>query len=156
MLRFNHKIFYKRSTYKMYNLTKRVVTTQRSIVKNNIIVTDIAFEKIKEIVKKTNKEVFLLSVKGGGCGGFNYSFIPLDKKEFEEINRNKLKPTIIEQNNTKVVIDPVAEFHLLGTTIDYIKEDYQKGLFDGQFKFIPNKEIASSCGCGISFSLKNL
>ena len=44
--------------------------------------------------------------------------------------------------------------YLLGTTIDYINEDYSKGLYESKFKFNINKDIMSSCGCGISFSIK--
>ena len=43
---------------------------------------------------------------------------------------------------------------LLGTTINYISEDYEKGIFENKFVFTPDKKIASSCGCGISFTPK--
>ena len=42
--------------------------------------------------------------------------------------------------------------YLLGTTVDYIQEDYGKGIFESKFKFEINKEKMSSCGCGISFT----
>ena len=44
--------------------------------------------------------------------------------------------------------------HLLGTTIDYINEDYKKGIYESKFYFEINKELMTSCGCGISFSPK--
>ena len=43
---------------------------------------------------------------------------------------------------------------LLGTTIDYMYEDYNYGIFESKFIFLPNKKLASSCGCGISFTPK--
>ena len=46
--------------------------------------------------------------------------------------------------------------YLLGTTIDYISEDYSKGQYESKFVFNVDKKFASSCGCGISFSPKNL
>ena len=42
--------------------------------------------------------------------------------------------------------------YLLGTSIDYVKEDYQKGIYESKFVFDINKETMSSCGCGTSFS----
>ncbi len=48
----------------------------------------------------------------------------------------------------------MGEFLLLGTTIDYIHEDYLNGVFENKFVFIPDKTLASSCGCGISFTPK--
>ena len=42
--------------------------------------------------------------------------------------------------------------YLLGTTIDYVSENYNFGEFESKFKFEINKESMTSCGCGISFS----
>ena len=55
---------------------------------------------------------------------------------------NKRKPTIVEKNNIKILIDPTAEMYLFGTTIDHISEDYEKGLFENKFIFLPDKKIA--------------
>ena len=61
----------------------------------------------------------------------------------------------MENNGAKLLIDPLSEMYLLGTTIDYIIEDYDKGIFENKFVFIPDKNLASACGCGISFTPKN-
>ena len=45
--------------------------------------------------------------------------------------------------------------YLLNTKIDFIKEDFSKNIFENKFVFIPDKDKASTCGCGVSFSLKN-
>ena len=42
----------------------------------------------------------------------------------------------------------------MGTTIDFITEDYSKNIFENKFTFTPQKNLATSCGCGISFALK--
>ena len=81
----------------------------------------------------------------------------LNDKEYENIHNTyfvKIKPTIIKKDNTEILIDPMSEFLLLGTTIDYIYEDYSNGIFENKFIFIPDKTFASSCGCGISFTPK--
>ena len=44
--------------------------------------------------------------------------------------------------------------YLLGTTIDYINEDYKNGIYESKFKFDIDKDLMTTCGCGISFSPK--
>ena len=43
---------------------------------------------------------------------------------------------------------------LLGTKIDYVNEDYSQGVYESKFIFEPDKDLATSCGCGVSFSPK--
>ena len=43
---------------------------------------------------------------------------------------------------------------LLGTKIDYIKEDFSKGQYENKFVYEVDKELMTSCGCGVSFSPK--
>ena len=62
----------------------------------------------------------------------------------------------MEDNGTKVYVDPMSEMFLLGTTIDYVLEDYSKGQYESKFNFEINKDIMTSCGCGISFSPKSV
>ena len=134
-------------------MIKRVFST---IKKSSIIVTNNAWNKIEEI-SKTQKGIFLFSATSGGCNGFNYKLNILNRDEYNKILNTdcyKIKPTIIIQNDTKILVDPNSEMLLLGTTIDYIKEDYSKGEFENKFVFIPDKTLASSCGCGISFTPK--
>ena len=72
---------------------------------------------------------------------------------YEEIIKSKYY-TVLDDNSTKLYIDPLSEMYLLGTTIDYVHENYEKGEFESKFKFNINKDIMTSCGCGISFSPK--
>jgi len=46
--------------------------------------------------------------------------------------------------------------YVIGTTIDYINEDYKKGIFENKFIYNVDKKLASSCGCGISFTPKKI
>jgi len=129
-----------------------------SIKKFPIIVTDNAWNRIIKISKTQKTERFLFSAKGGGCNGFNYKLNLIDNKEYENIcntRLNKIKPSIIKRDNTEIMIDPMSEFLLIGTTIDYIHEDYSNGIFENKFVFITDKTLASSCGCGVSFTPKN-
>tara|TARA_Y100000590_G_scaffold464620_1_gene634521 strand:- start:4170 stop:4577 length:408 start_codon:yes stop_codon:yes gene_type:complete len=129
-----------------------------SIPKCPIIITKNAWKKMNEITQKKKAIGFLFSAISGGCNGFNYNLKLLDKASYTKIydtTKSSIKPTLIEENNTKLLIDPMSEMFLLGTTIDYIYEDYDKGIFENKFIFIPDKNLATSCGCGISFNPKS-
>ena len=135
-------------------MIKRIFST---INKVSIMVTNNAWTKIEEI-NKIHKGTFLFSATSGGCNGFNYNLNIINSEEYNQIidtDCYKIKPTIIIQNNNKILVDPKSEMLLLGTTIDYINEDYSNGIFENKFIFIPDKTLASSCGCGISFTPKN-
>jgi iron-sulfur cluster assembly accessory protein len=122
-----------------------------------ITITDNAWNKMIEIMKKQNMTSFLFTATSGGCSGFNYKLDLLNKEQYDDIYNErpgKFKPTTIEKNHTTVLIDPMVEMILIGTTIDYISEDYKNGIFENKFVFIANKSVASSCGCGVSFTPK--
>jgi Fe-S cluster assembly iron-binding protein IscA len=53
-------------------------------------------------------------------------------------------------------VDPLSEMLLLGTTIDYVQEDYNQQIYESKFVFTPQKDLATSCGCGVSFSPRSL
>lgn len=126
--------------------------------KNNasfpIIVTNNAWKKINDILNSNNNIAMKFSAEGGGCNGFNYKLIPIKEEEFNKLLSEKIKPSILKNKNSKLIIEPLSEMLLLGTTIDYIKEDYQKNVYESKFVFIPDKKVASTCGCGISFNIK--
>ena len=123
--------------------------------KNIINITQSAFKKMDKILKNSkNNNGFLFGVTSGGCNGFNFNLNLITSNELAKIN--KMKPNIVEHKDVKVYIDPIAEMHLIGTTIDYIKEDINKGIFENKFVYKVDRELASSCGCGVSFMPKNL
>lgn len=115
---------------------------------HSIKITKSAWNKIGNILHKTNKSSFLFSASGGGCNGYNYIFKAIDNDNFKSIlDDAKIKPTVIENNNHRVLIDPLSEFLLIGTTIDF-----EETIYESKFKFFPNKNLSYSCGCGTSFS----
>ena len=119
-----------------------------------INVTKTAWKKINSICKKSNNNNFLFSVTSGGCNGFNFNLNLLHDNEYKKIIKNK--PSIISNENINIYIEPMSEMYLIGTTIDYIEEDINKGIFENKFVYKIDKNIASSCGCGISFMPKNI
>ena len=108
-------------------------------MKQVITLSDNAANRIKEIMSKDqNKSIGVrVGVKSGGCAGMSY-----DMEYAKEIN-----PTdeIIEDKGVKVFIDPSAIMYLLGTEMDYKKEQ-----FSSTFVF-KNPNETERCGCGESF-----
>ena len=119
-----------------------------------ITITQQAWTKMTSIIKANNSYAFMFSAKGGGCNGFNYNLESLDQKEYNNIMTDKPTPTELINDNTRLIIEPSSEMLLLGTTIDYIKEDYSRQIFESKFNYTPLKEYATTCGCGVSFSPK--
>ena len=122
-----------------------------------ITITDNAWNRMSNIVRAKQAQGFIFSAVSGGCNGLNYKLkLFNDQTELEKIKTTgKIKPTKLEKNNVEFYIDPLSEMFLLGTKIDYISEDFDKGIFENKFTFTPDKDIATSCGCGISFSPKD-
>jgi|TARA_B110000971_G_scaffold22195_1_gene20097 iron-sulfur cluster insertion protein len=86
-----------------------------------------------------NGDYVTLAVKGGGCSGLQYVWGL----------KNDLPDTISWSPPIEdvLVIDPLAEMYVLGSTIDYVTE------LGGSFLKIVNPTAASSCGCGESFNV---
>ena len=120
-----------------------------------IYVTQNAWKKMGDIIRiSKNTRGFFFHASSGGCNGFNFKLELLDRETYDDINSKS--PTVLQNDclGVKLYVDPMSEMFLLGTTIDYTKEDYNKGLFENKFLFHIDPKIASSCGCGISFTPK--
>ena len=115
--------------------------------KIGIRVTQKAWNKMTEIIQTSDKLGFLFQAT---CNGFNFKLDTLDEKTFN----NMKNPTLFQNNEVKLYIDPNSEMFLLGTVIDHVSEDYSKGRYESKFLFKVDPKLASSCGCGISFSPK--
>ena len=80
-----------------------------------------------------------VAVDGGGCSGFQYRFELIEAAEDDDLR--------IETDGQAAVIDPVSIPFLKGSEIAYVDE-----LAGAQF-VVRNPNAASSCGCGVSFSI---
>ena len=108
-------------------------------MKQVITLSDNAASRIKEILSndETKSIGVRVGVKSGGCAGMSYIM------EYAK----KINPTdeIIEDKGVKVFVDPGAIMYLLGTEMDYKKEQ-----FSSTFVF-KNPNETERCGCGESF-----
>ena len=110
-------------------------------MKQVIKLTDNAAHRIKEIMSKDNNKSIgvRVGVKSGGCAGMSYIM-----EYTKEANPND---EIIEEKGVKVFIDSSAIMYLLGTEMDYKKEE-----FSSNFVF-KNPNETERCGCGESFKV---
>ncbi len=100
-----------------------------------------AANRIKEImsIDHDGSVGVRIGVKSGGCAGMSYIM------EYAK----KVNPAdeIIEDKGVKVFIDPAAIIYLLGTEMDYKKDE-----FSSSFVF-NNPNETERCGCGESFKV---
>lgn len=135
---------------------KRLFSSTPQLKQTPITITNNAWNKMSQIIDKQKSYSFIFSATSGGCNGFNYKLELINHLDYKNIlkENNNIKPLILENNTTKVMIEPMSEFLLFGTTIDYIYEDFNNGVFENKFIFKPNKKLTNTCGCGISFTPK--
>ena len=105
----------------------------------DLIITNKAAEKLKEVLKENNKEGSGLRVEiiPGGCSGFQYG-LELDDSTAD-------LDLIFEDKGVKIIVTKENMQFLKGAKLDYVDS-----LQGGGFK-ISNSNAHSSCGCGQSF-----
>lgn len=124
---------------------KQLVDKLNSIIKesvdtNTISLTKNAADKVREILKKKNKEGWALRFgdKPGGCGGFEYIFDFSNKPTEED--------EVSVSNGIEIHVSQKVVKHLIGSEIDY-----QEGLMESGFN-VTNPNVKGSCSCGSSQS----
>ena len=110
-------------------------------MKQAITLSNSAATRIKEIMSNDEKNSLgvRVGVKSGGCAGMSYSM-----EYAKEANPND---EVIEDKGVKVFIDAGAIMYLLGTEMDYKKEEFSSNFI---FK---NPNETERCGCGESFKI---
>ena len=105
-----------------------------------ISLSDRAAERIKEIMSKDQNSLGVrVGVKSGGCAGMAYIM--------EYAKEKKPNDEMIEDKGVKVFVDSAAIMYLLGTEMDYKKEE-----LSSSFVF-NNPNETERCGCGESFKV---
>ena len=107
---------------------------------HGLSLSDSAAKRLAELGAADGRPVLLrVAVDGGGCSGFQYRFELVETAEPDDIR--------IETAGQAALVDPVSLPFLKGSEIAFVDD-----LAGAQF-VVRNPNAASSCGCGVSFSI---
>mgnify|MGYP000007562381 FL=1 len=111
------------------------------MTKQVITLSDRAATRVKEIIAQAKEPIVgvRVGVASGGCAGMSYVM--------EYAKKTNPNDEVIEDKGVKVLIDPSAVIYLLGTEMDYKKEE-----LSSTFVF-KNPNETERCGCGESFKV---
>ena len=107
-----------------------------------VTLSDSAVQKIRELTvsnENAEEQALRVSVRGGGCSGFQYS-LALDKAKEDD--------HIFEHEGISVLVDKVSMQFVFGSEVDYVD-----GLQGAGFT-VNNPNVVAACGCGSSFQVR--
>ncbi len=107
---------------------------------HDVLLTDRAAVRVaKVLANEPAGSALRIGVRGGGCSGFQYDFAIDGERQADDL--------VIEHDGAIVLIDSTSLDFLHGARIDFVDDVI------GQAFKIDNPNAASSCGCGVSFSV---
>lgn len=107
---------------------------------HGLTLSDSAAARLAKLAEAEGRPVMLrVAVDGGGCSGFQYRFELVDTAEPDDLR--------IEAAGQAALVDPVSLPFLKNSEIAFVDD-----LAGAQF-VVRNPNAASSCGCGVSFSI---
>lgn len=112
----------------------------RAVPDHGLTLAESAARRLARLAEAEGRPVLLrVAVDGGGCSGFQYRFDLIDAPEADDI--------LVRRDGQAAAVDPVSLPLLQGSEIAFVDE-----LVGAQF-VVRNPNAASSCGCGVSFSI---
>jgi iron-sulfur cluster assembly accessory protein len=107
---------------------------------HGLTLSDSAAKRLAELAAAEGRPVMLrVAVDGGGCSGFQYRFELVETVDADDLR--------IEADGQAALVDPVSLPFLKNSEIAFVDD-----LAGAQF-VVRNPNAASSCGCGVSFSI---
>jgi iron-sulfur cluster insertion protein len=104
-----------------------------------VTISESAARRLNAILKGEAGAALRISVKGGGCSGFQYAF---------DVDRTRAEDDIaVTRDGATVLVDPVSLEMLKGAELDFVDD------LMGQSFRVKNPNAVASCGCGVSFSV---
>ncbi len=96
-------------------------------------------KRLNAILKGEEGAALRISVKGGGCSGFQYAF---------DIDRTRAEDDFVAtRDGATVLVDPVSLEMMKGAELDFVDD------LMGQSFQVRNPKAVASCGCGVSFTV---
>ena len=107
---------------------------------HGLTLSDSAARRLVKLAEAEGHPVMLrVAVDGGGCSGFQYRFELVETAAPDDLR--------IETAGQTALVDPVSLPFLKNSEIAFVDD-----LAGAQF-VVRNPNAASSCGCGVSFSI---
>jgi len=107
---------------------------------HGLSLSESAARRLAKLGAEEGRPVMLrVAVDGGGCSGFQYRFELVEAAGPDDIR--------IEAGGQAALVDPISLPFLKGSEIAFVDD-----LAGAQF-VVRNPNAASSCGCGVSFSI---
>ena len=104
-----------------------------------VSITASAAKRLNAILKGEAGAALRISVKGGGCSGFQYAF---------DVEKTRAADDFVAtRDGATVVVDPVSLEMMKGAELDFVDD------LMGQSFRVNNPNATASCGCGVSFSI---
>lgn len=109
-------------------------------IDDEISLTERAAKRIAKVLAGEAAGTALrISISGGGCSGFQYSF------DFDGTRNDD--DFVLTRGDATVIVDSLSLNYMRGSEIDFIDD------LMGQSFQINNPNATASCGCGTSFSI---
>lgn len=126
----------------LIKLTYRHCDMESKLETYSLKITERAANKIAQLIaeEKNDKLALRIYITGGGCSGYRYG-MALDENVYDD-------DVVVEAYGVRVVVDSFSAPFLEGSEIDYVEDVMGSGFS------INNPNVASTCGCGHSFSVK--
>ena len=113
--------------------------SEAAIASDAVSISANAARRLNAILKGEDGAALRISVKGGGCSGFQYAF---------DVDRTRAEDDFVAtRDGATVVIDPISLEMMKGAELDFVDD------LMGQSFRVKNPNAVASCGCGVSFSV---
>jgi iron-sulfur cluster assembly accessory protein len=110
-----------------------------SPVLDGVSISASAARRLNTILKGEAGAALRISIKGGGCSGFQYTF---------DIERSQAEDDFVAiRDGATVLVDPISLEMMKGAELDFVDD------LMGQSFQVRNPNAVASCGCGVSFTV---
>jgi iron-sulfur cluster assembly accessory protein len=98
-----------------------------------------AASRLHKVLGGNEAAALRISVKGGGCSGFQYVFDVETKRAEDDL--------VVTRDGASVIVDPISLEMIKGSELDFVDD------LMGQAFRVKNPNAVASCGCGVSFTV---
>jgi iron-sulfur cluster assembly accessory protein len=122
-------------------LTRNASMTETAVANESLplSISASAARRLHKVLGGDSGAALRISVKGGGCSGFQYAF-DIEKTRAED-------DLVVTRDGASVIVDPVSLEMIKGSELDFVDD-----LMGQAFK-VKNPNAVASCGCGVSFTV---